>query len=66
VKSDNVRMKAMLPVSAVVNNFCAKADSCDVMAVREIIQALDDVIGYRCSINDGNIKTVSVVDFLFL
>ena len=53
----------MLAVSTMVNNHCQK-QGCSSPAVDDIMQSLEGVIGYRCSVNDGNIKTVSPLNLL--
>ena len=53
----------MLAVSTMVNNHCQK-QGCSSSAVDDIMQSLEGVISYRCSVNDGNIKTVSPLNLL--
>ena len=58
LQSDSLKLRSMLAVSTMVNNHCQQQD-CSSHAVNAIMQMLEDIIGYRCSVNDGNIKTVS-------
>ena len=63
LQNDALKVRSMLAVSTMVNNHCQK-QGCSSSAVDDIMQSLEGVIGYRCSVNDGNIKTVSLLHLL--
>ncbi|XP_070194611.1 uncharacterized protein [Littorina saxatilis] len=56
LKSDSLKLRAMLAVSSMVHNRCQKTE-CSSLAVDNIVQSLKDTIG-RCYVTDGNIKTI--------
>ena len=56
--NEALKLRSMLAVSTMVYNHCQK-QGCSSRAVDDIMQSLEGIIGYRCSVNDGNIKAVS-------
>nr|KAG5709527.1 hypothetical protein BaRGS_001577 [Batillaria attramentaria] len=57
--ADKLKEKAMLPVSAMVNNYCKSRPGCsDEFEVEGIMASLEKNIGYSCYVTDSNIKTV--------
>ena len=59
LESESLKLRAMLAVSSMVNNHCQKM-GCSSRAVDSIMSSLESIIGYRCAVNDGNIKTVRI------
>ena len=63
LQNDALKVRSMLAVSTMVNNHCQK-QGCSSSAVDDIMQSLEGIISYRCSVNDGNIKMVSPLNLL--
>lgn len=67
LSADALKQRAMLPVSALVNNYCKSNDDCDTnFGVTAIIAALEKDIGSSCYVNDNTIKTVSIAAAKYL
>ncbi|KAL8584622.1 hypothetical protein ACOMHN_002351 [Nucella lapillus] len=57
LENDKLKLEAMLAVSAMVHRYCQKM-GCSSGVVDRVLDLLASDINYRCSVNDGNIKTV--------
>ncbi|XP_041357844.1 uncharacterized protein LOC121374798 [Gigantopelta aegis] len=58
VESPELKLKAMLPVSTLVNNYCERNHCGEEYAVDNIISSLERNIGYRCMVRDANLEVV--------
>lgn len=60
LKKASLQDSALLPVSTMVNNLCQRQQDCSQEpAVRNVMEALEDVIGSSCYVNNKNLEKVS-------
>ena len=58
IESSDLKLKAMLPVSTLVNNYCQQKHCGEEYAVTNIISSLERNIDYRCVVRDSNLELV--------
>ncbi|XP_046361600.2 uncharacterized protein LOC124138779 [Haliotis rufescens] len=59
VESPELSLKAMLPVSTMINNYCSHNPSCsDEIAVTNILSSLEKNIDYGCYVRDNKLNRI--------
>lgn len=59
MESPELSLKAMLPVSTMINNYCSHNPSCsDEIAVTNILSSLEKNIDYGCYVRDSKLDRI--------